>query len=96
MGDPCSSFGVYDASASSTYKSVGTEFNATYGDGTNSYGPYVTDKLTLGDVEVDDFQFGMAESSTITRESPTGPPRNACMLTFGFFASDRRYRRCSL
>ncbi|KAF7585558.1 hypothetical protein BBP40_010661 [Aspergillus hancockii] len=67
VGDPCSSFGTYDAGASSTYKNVGTEFNATYGDGTNAYGPYVTDKLNLGGVVVDDFQFGVAESSTITQ-----------------------------
>ncbi|KAE8365326.1 aspartic peptidase domain-containing protein [Aspergillus caelatus] len=65
--DPCKPFGLYDPDASSTYKSLDVDFNATYGDGTNAYGYYATDKLGLGDVHVDDMQFGVAESTTITQ-----------------------------
>lgn len=65
--DPCAPFGVYDAHASSTYKNLDIGFNATYGDGTNAHGFYATDKLTLGGVKVDDMQFGVAESTTVTQ-----------------------------
>ncbi|KJK62556.1 Eukaryotic aspartyl protease [Aspergillus parasiticus SU-1] len=65
--NPCKPFGLYDPDASSTYKNLDVEFNATYGDGTNAYGYYATDKLGLGDVDVDDMQFGVAESTTITQ-----------------------------
>lgn len=65
--NPCKPFGLYDPDASSTYKNLGVEFNATYGDGTNAYGYYATDELGLGDVNVDDMQFGVAESTTITQ-----------------------------
>ncbi|KAE8356874.1 aspartic peptidase domain-containing protein [Aspergillus coremiiformis] len=63
--DPCTPFGVYDASASSTHKSLNLDFNATYGDGTNADGYYATDQLTLGGVKLNNMQFGVAESSTI-------------------------------
>ncbi|KNG90661.1 putative yapsin [Aspergillus nomiae NRRL 13137] len=66
-GNPCKPFGLYDPDASSTYKDLDVDFNATYGDGTNAYGYYATDKLGLGDIHVDDMQFGVAESTTITQ-----------------------------
>ncbi|GAB1209415.1 hypothetical protein APSETT445_008189 [Aspergillus pseudonomiae] len=66
-GNPCKPFGLYDPDASSTYKNLDVDFNATYGDGTNAYGYYATDKLGLGDIHVDDMQFGVAESTTITQ-----------------------------
>ncbi|KAH8690307.1 yapsin [Talaromyces proteolyticus] len=63
--DPCKPFGLYNSSASSTYKGLDLAFNATYGDGSNSYGSYATDTLGLGNSTVDNFQFIVAESSTI-------------------------------
>ncbi|KAE8147521.1 aspartic peptidase domain-containing protein [Aspergillus avenaceus] len=63
-GDVCKPYGFYDSDASSTSKSVGTSFNNTYAGGTNAYGPYLTDKLKMGDVEIDHMQFGVAEQST--------------------------------
>ncbi|PYH97258.1 yapsin [Aspergillus ellipticus CBS 707.79] len=63
-GDPCNVYGVYNASASSTYDTVGTSINITYAGGTNAYGPYATDKLTIGNATIDKMQFAIAESST--------------------------------
>ncbi|KAE8374686.1 aspartic peptidase domain-containing protein [Aspergillus bertholletiae] len=65
--DPCKPYGVYDPDASSTYKGLDIDFNATYGDGSNAYGHYATDTLGLGDVKVDALQFGVAESTTLTQ-----------------------------
>ncbi|RAH59685.1 yapsin [Aspergillus piperis CBS 112811] len=63
----CTPYGLYNASESSTVKTVGTHLNDTYADGTNLYGPYVTDKLTIGNTTIDDMQFGIAESTTSKR-----------------------------
>lgn len=92
--NPCKPFGLYDPDASSTYKNLGVEFNATYGDGTNAYGYYATDELGLGDVNVDDMQFGVAESTTITREFSV----SICEMYLAncVFTFLRGYHRCSL
>ncbi|KAI2817885.1 hypothetical protein CBS115989_5621 [Aspergillus niger] len=63
----CTPYGLYNASESSTVKTVGTHLNDTYADGTNLYGPYVTDKLTIGNTTIDNMQFGIAESTTSKR-----------------------------
>ncbi|PWY86780.1 acid protease [Aspergillus heteromorphus CBS 117.55] len=60
---PCNAYGLYNYSASSTYETVGTSINITYAGGTNAYGPYVTDKLTVGNATIDKMQFAIAESS---------------------------------
>ncbi|RHZ49177.1 pepsin-like aspartic protease [Aspergillus thermomutatus] len=62
---PCNAYGVYNASGSSGYKTVGTRMNATYAGGSSIEGPYVTDKLTIGNAKVDDFQFAVAENTTM-------------------------------
>ncbi|PYI09206.1 yapsin [Aspergillus sclerotiicarbonarius CBS 121057] len=64
--DPCSPYGVFTASDSSTIKTVGTYLNDTYADGSNLYGPYVTDKVTVGNTTIDDMQFGLADSTTVS------------------------------
>lgn len=61
--DPCEG-GTYDASTSTTYKYVNSDFNISYVDGTAAVGDYVTDVLTFGGVSLDDFQFGVGESSS--------------------------------
>ncbi|EED17354.1 yapsin, putative [Talaromyces stipitatus ATCC 10500] len=49
--------GVYDSSSSSSFKSLGLGYNATYAYGTTALGTYATDTLGLGDATVKDFQF---------------------------------------
>lgn len=66
--DPCSPYGVFTPSDSSTLKIVGTHLNDTYADGSNLYGPYVTDKVTVGNTSISDMQFGLADSTTVARE----------------------------
>ncbi|OOF93903.1 hypothetical protein ASPCADRAFT_209129 [Aspergillus carbonarius ITEM 5010] len=63
--DPCSPYGVFTPSDSSTLKIVGTHLNDTYADGSNLYGPYVTDKVTVGNTSISDMQFGLADSTTV-------------------------------
>ncbi|KIV77383.1 hypothetical protein PV11_09181 [Exophiala sideris] len=56
--------GTYSISSSSTYKYVNSEFNISYVDGTSAVGDYVTDTLGFGGETLDNFQFGIGESST--------------------------------
>ncbi|PYI27664.1 putative yapsin [Aspergillus indologenus CBS 114.80] len=67
-GDPCKPYGTYDSGASSSYKKLSTFMNDTYGDGTNSYGNYATDNVTIGGTTIKSMQFAVAETS----DSPQG------------------------
>lgn len=66
--EPCSATGTYDASSSSTYGYVSSDFNITYADGTGAAGDYVTDTIRIGGARVEDFQFGVGYSSSSARE----------------------------
>ncbi|RAL10205.1 pepsin-like aspartic protease [Aspergillus homomorphus CBS 101889] len=65
QGDPCKPYGLFDSSASSTYKKLDTVMNSTYGGGDNAYGHYATDKVTVGGTTIKDMQFAVAEKSTV-------------------------------
>lgn len=62
--DQCASSGTYDASSSSSYKYVSSDFNISYVDGTGAVGDYVTDTLTIGGSSISSFQFGVGYSSS--------------------------------
>ncbi|CAG8937395.1 unnamed protein product [Penicillium salamii] len=59
----CSVSGTYDATASSSYSFVNSDFNITYADGTGAAGDYVTDTLTIGGTTIKNFQFGIGFTS---------------------------------
>ncbi|ETN40926.1 uncharacterized protein HMPREF1541_05206 [Cyphellophora europaea CBS 101466] len=56
--------GVYDGASSSTHRVVNDVFNITYVDGSSAYGDYVSDSLSIGDIALNDFQFGTGQVST--------------------------------
>lgn len=55
--------GTYDQSASSSATTINQDFNISYVDGSGAAGPYVSDTLVFSSVTLDDFQFGVGESS---------------------------------
>ncbi|KGO61442.1 Peptidase A1 [Penicillium expansum] len=61
--DPCSSTGLFHIKDSSTFKMLDYEMNATYVSGFLAAGPYVTDKLVIGDATVKDMEFALANES---------------------------------
>ena len=65
--DPCKEAGTYDQDDSSTAKDAGPGFNISYADGSGATGDYVTDTFRLGSVTLDDFQFGVGETSSTPR-----------------------------
>lgn len=65
---PCEESGTYDESESSTYEYVNNDFYIQYVDGSEALGDYVTDVFRIGDVEIDELQFGVGYIST----SPNG------------------------
>ncbi|KAI5356986.1 Putative aspartic peptidase A1 family, aspartic peptidase, active [Septoria linicola] len=62
--------GTYDLSKSSTYNEVDAApaFNTSFGDGSSASGPYGSDVIGIGDVEISPVQFGVAT----TVDSTTG------------------------
>lgn len=60
----CAQSGTYSANASSTYEYLNSNFNISYVDGSSASGDYATDTFHLGDLEIDDFQFGIGYSSS--------------------------------
>lgn len=65
--DPECKWGSYNKSVSSTYLRANARydsFRARYGDGTSVSGTNVTDKLVVGDVELDDYPLGVVSSAT--------------------------------
>lgn len=57
--------GTFNSGDSSTYKVVSNDFNITYADGSTASGDYATDSLAIGGVSLDNFQFGLGETSTV-------------------------------
>lgn len=57
-GAACTSYGTYDKSSSSTFKSLGTTFQIEYVDGTTSTGTWSKETLTFGSESVTGLQFG--------------------------------------
>lgn len=66
--DQCASSGTYNASSSSSYKYISSDFNITYADGTGAAGDYVTDTLTIGGSSISSFQFGIGYTSSSNSE----------------------------
>ncbi|KAL7274623.1 hypothetical protein RUND412_002455, partial [Rhizina undulata] len=66
VNDPCNVTGVFDTSASSTYKTVANDFDISYVDGEYARGDYGKDTFHLGDVNVTGLQFGIGLDSTST------------------------------
>lgn len=62
--------GTYDKTKSSSYKEVepAPSFNTSFGDGSSASGPYGSDVIGIGNVQVSPAQFGVAE----TVDSTTG------------------------
>ena len=61
---PCSQFGTYDANASSTYTYAGLGFNNTNFVGNINAGDYARDTFNFGSTTFENFQFGIAYTST--------------------------------
>lgn len=61
--NPCEG-GTFDYQRSSTLTRVNNEFNISYVDGSGAAGSYVADTLGFGDVQLQQFQFGIGESSS--------------------------------
>ena len=59
----CSYWGAFSASNSSTFKYNDTHFDETYGDGTYYKGTYGTDVVSLGNITLESFSFGVANST---------------------------------
>lgn len=56
--------GTYSRSASSSARVVNSDFNISYVDGSGAAGDYVADTMTFAGVTLDDFQFGVGQTST--------------------------------
>lgn len=54
-----------DASSSSTYNNLGSDFEIQYVDGSSASGSYFTDDFTIGDKTVKDLQMGLADATVI-------------------------------
>ena len=69
LSDPCHASGSYDGASSSTHGYVSSGFNISYADGSGAAGDYVTDTIRIGDVTIEDFQFGVGYTSTSSGKS---------------------------
>lgn len=78
----CSAYGTYDANASSTYSYAGLDYNLTTLVGVTNIGDYATDTLTFGSTTFQNFQFGIAYSSTTPQgELGIGHPLGESQVT---------------
>lgn len=62
---PCEG-GTYSRSSSSTSRVINQNFNISYVDGSGAAGDYIGDKLQFAGVTVNDFQFGVGQTSSST------------------------------
>lgn len=62
----CSEYGTFDSSKSETFNSNGTAFSISYGDGTFASGTWSTDNINMGDVNVTNLSFAVANASNST------------------------------
>lgn len=60
----CGTSGTYTANSSSTYSYLNSYFNISYVDGSSAAGDYVKDTISMSDMKIDDFQFGIGYSSS--------------------------------
>lgn len=55
--------GTFDPSNSKTYHiTVPDGFNTSFGDGSTATGPYAADTVAIGDVVLENVQFGVADA----------------------------------
>ena len=64
----CEPTGAYSANQSSTYQYVNSAFNITYMDGSGAVGDYATDTISIANLSIQGFQFGIGYESS----SPEG------------------------
>ncbi|KAI2368210.1 hypothetical protein LOY89_005450 [Ophidiomyces ophidiicola] len=67
----CQAGGTYDPKKSSTHKRINSNFNITYADGSSAVADYVSDKINVGGISLEDFQFAVGYQST-SREGVLG------------------------
>ncbi|CAI1937925.1 Aspartic protease [Saccharomyces pastorianus] len=60
---PCSYWGTFNPNTSSTFKSNETFFNISYGDGTYYAGTFGTDVVSLGNITLSNFTFGVSNDT---------------------------------
>ncbi|KAK7424997.1 hypothetical protein QQZ08_008393 [Neonectria magnoliae] len=60
----CGESGTYNANKSSTYEYVDSYFNISYADRSGATGDYVTDTFRVGDIKIENLQFGVGYEST--------------------------------
>lgn len=60
----CSQSGTYSANASSSYSYVNSVFNITYVDGSGATGDYAKDTLSISNLTIQNFQFGIGYTSS--------------------------------
>ncbi|KAF5023742.1 hypothetical protein F66182_4175 [Fusarium sp. NRRL 66182] len=63
-GSVCDESGLYNANKSSTYRYVASNFNISYADGSGASGDYATETFRMGEVEVEQLQFGIGYDSS--------------------------------
>ena len=61
---PCSYWGTFSPNSSSTFKYNETIFNLTYGDNSYYAGTYGTDVVSLGNITLSNFTFGVSNDTT--------------------------------
>lgn len=60
---PCSYWGTFNPNTSSTFKFNETVFNTTYGDNSYFAGTYGTDVVSLGNITLSNFTFGVSDDT---------------------------------
>ncbi|KAH8703177.1 aspartic peptidase domain-containing protein, partial [Talaromyces proteolyticus] len=75
--------GTYNASSSSSYKHVNSNFGISYYDGSSASGDYVRDILTIGGATVPNFEFAVAESSSSPGVIGLGYAKNEALINMG-------------
>ncbi|KOG98738.1 pepsin-like aspartic protease DI49_2620, partial [Saccharomyces eubayanus] len=63
---PCSYWGTFNPNTSSTFKYNETNFRATYADNSYYAGTYGTDVVSLGNITLSNFTFGVSNDTTIS------------------------------
>lgn len=62
----CQEYGTFDSSKSSSFKSNGTAFSISYGDSSFASGTWGTDTFALGDLNITNLSFAVANQSNST------------------------------
>ena len=64
-GQDVGQYGTFDSSSSSSFQDPGLKFLAEYGDKTKTQGIYGLDTVKIGDSTLSNFQFGIADQTTV-------------------------------